>query len=168
MEALKRNLKLNRVEHITTVLQADCRTLHLDPIYDRVSLGLLPSSEGGWPVAVRSLSKASGGWLHIHGNVPVDEIDAVWAPWVACRIQSYVPDWSAIVHHVERVKSYAPRVYHCVADVRVGPRSDGIKTGMVDAEGIVRRLESNETPSCALSDHGVLHQEWMRPIEQLR
>lgn len=35
---------------------------------DRVNLGLIPSSEDGWPVACRVL-KPTGGVLHIHGNV---------------------------------------------------------------------------------------------------
>jgi hypothetical protein len=179
VEALKRNVLLNRVHEIVTVIQADCRSLTLEPIYDRVSLGLLPSSEGGWPVAVRSLRSKSGGWLHIHGNVAVAEIDDVWAPWVAWTLKGYVDNdrWSVVVHHVERVKSYAPRVMHCVADVHIGPTMDtsyigtssttgGGVVGVVSKEGIFRRVETNavKVPSCALSSEGVLHQEWMRAL----
>lgn len=36
---------------------------------DRVNLGLIPSSEEGWPVACRVLKKDTGGVLHIHHNV---------------------------------------------------------------------------------------------------
>lgn len=36
---------------------------------DRVNLGLIPTSEGGWPVACRVLRKDVGGILHIHQNV---------------------------------------------------------------------------------------------------
>lgn len=36
---------------------------------DRVNLGLIPSSEEGWPVACRVLKKDTGGLLHIHHNV---------------------------------------------------------------------------------------------------
>lgn len=39
-------------------------------------LGLIPSSEIGWPAAVAAL-KPCGGWLHIHGNV-VSEDEAAW------------------------------------------------------------------------------------------
>ena len=42
--------------------------LTLKGIADRVNLGLIPSSEGGWPVACCVL-KSAGGILHIHGNV---------------------------------------------------------------------------------------------------
>ena len=34
-----------------------------------MNLGLLPSSEAGWPAACAALNPSSGGWLHIHGNV---------------------------------------------------------------------------------------------------
>ena len=32
-------------------------------------LGLIPSSEEGWPVACSCLRSDKGGWLHVHGNV---------------------------------------------------------------------------------------------------
>ena len=34
-----------------------------------MNLGLIPSSEEGWPVACTLLKHGTGGWLHIHGNV---------------------------------------------------------------------------------------------------
>lgn len=43
--------------------------LELRDVADRVNLGLIPSSEEGWPVACRVLKKATGGVLHIHHNV---------------------------------------------------------------------------------------------------
>ena len=36
---------------------------------DRVNLGLIPSSEAGWPVACMALKPCTGGILHIHENV---------------------------------------------------------------------------------------------------
>ena len=36
---------------------------------DHVNLGLIPSSEAGWPVACAALRSDKGGWLHVHGNV---------------------------------------------------------------------------------------------------
>lgn len=43
-------------------------------VADRVNLGLVPSSEGGWSVACRALKSDTGGWLHIHGNVSSKQI----------------------------------------------------------------------------------------------
>ena len=38
-------------------------------VADRVNLGLIPSSEGGWRAACTALRPDRGGWLHVHGNV---------------------------------------------------------------------------------------------------
>ncbi|NWR23334.1 TYW2 protein, partial [Emberiza fucata] len=46
-----------------------CPQLQLQDVADRVNLGLIPSSEEGWPVACRVLKKDTGGVLHIHHNV---------------------------------------------------------------------------------------------------
>ncbi|XP_009880084.1 PREDICTED: tRNA wybutosine-synthesizing protein 2 homolog [Charadrius vociferus] len=43
--------------------------LELRDVADRVNLGLIPSSEEGWPVACCVLKKGTGGVLHIHHNV---------------------------------------------------------------------------------------------------
>jgi len=48
-------------------------------IADRVLLGLLPSSEQAWPLAVGCL-KPSGGWMHVHENVAEADM-AAWTRW---------------------------------------------------------------------------------------
>jgi len=100
-----------------------------------VNLGLLPSSRPSWEGALNVLDQEFGGWVHVHENVGVDDIDqkrgeiirdfesllqsAAWkrlhaspSPIVECQ-------------HVERVKSYAPGVVHCVYDIYVPPISCG-------------------------------------------
>ncbi|NXX83838.1 TYW2 protein, partial [Urocolius indicus] len=69
VEALRRNLLLNGVQGRCRVHHGDSRRLELRDVADRVNLGLLPSSEEGWPVACRLLKKGTGGVLHIHHNV---------------------------------------------------------------------------------------------------
>ena len=167
---------------------------------DRVSLGLLPSSEGGWEMAVKCLRKDVGGWLHIHGNVAVTEKYS-WSMWVCKKLQTYAnekekirwdddfcsgndnlvssQDWYVICNHVEHVKSFAPKVDHLVADIFVGPlcvwkgqkvnqstilRKDleNRFSGVIDPDGLFHPCPKHvETPSCALSRSGILHQEWM-------
>ncbi|XP_054244725.1 tRNA wybutosine-synthesizing protein 2 homolog [Indicator indicator] len=68
VEALRRNLALNGVQDRCHVHHGDSRQLELQDVADRVNLGLIPSSEEGWPVACRVL-KSTGGVLHIHHNV---------------------------------------------------------------------------------------------------
>ncbi|NWI88060.1 TYW2 protein, partial [Pitta sordida] len=69
VEALRRTLVLNGVQDRCHVHHGDSRQLELRDIADRVNLGLIPSSEEGWPVACRVLKKDTGGVLHIHHNV---------------------------------------------------------------------------------------------------
>ncbi|XP_074690873.1 tRNA wybutosine-synthesizing protein 2 homolog isoform X4 [Strix aluco] len=69
VEALRRNLALNGVRDRCRVHHGDSRQLELRDVADRVNLGLIPSSEEGWPVACRVLKKDTGGVLHIHHNV---------------------------------------------------------------------------------------------------
>ena len=100
----------------------------LTQIADRVCLGLLPSSVGGWPLAVNAL-KRCGGILHVHENVREDNI----AEWVKNCCQTFrglfeeyyannmesMGTVSVECSHIERVKSFAPRVIHIVADLTV-------------------------------------------------
>ena len=86
--ALRHNLDSNGVgEDRATVLGGDCRAslerllLGGDASFDRVSLGLLPSSEGGWDAAVSCLNRGTGGWLHVHANVPRVERRG-WTRWM--------------------------------------------------------------------------------------
>ncbi|NXG72159.1 TYW2 protein, partial [Baryphthengus martii] len=93
VEALRRNLVLNGVQDRCRIHHGDSRQVspapwlqnphprlasHSPPLFfqlelrdvaDRVNLGLIPSSEEGWPVACRVLKKGTGGVLHIHHNV---------------------------------------------------------------------------------------------------
>ncbi|PIK60631.1 tRNA wybutosine-synthesizing protein 2-like protein, partial [Apostichopus japonicus] len=68
VEALKRNLELNKMKEKCQIHFGDCRKVCPRSVADRVNLGLIPSSECSWPVACAAL-KPSGGTLHIHGNV---------------------------------------------------------------------------------------------------
>jgi tRNA G37 N-methylase Trm5 len=180
--ALEFNLKANAVDERSTIFVGDCRIsakVHsLVDLCDRVSLGLLPSSEGGWRTAVKALRRSTGGWLHIHGNVPEKE-QRTWVLWL-CRclgritVEEVLPDWVVLCTDVEKVKSFAPTVYHYVADVLVGPRNAiqdrGINLHMeVACVGMLNLAtgdfdpspEEPIKPSCALNCNGVLHQNWM-------
>lgn len=90
---------------------------------DRVCLGLLPCSRGGWEAAVRVM-KPAGGVLHVHYNVNADEIEN-WTNQMCdtftCLFGEAKKAMSVECVHVEKVKSYAPRVYHIVADVICSP-----------------------------------------------
>jgi tRNA wybutosine-synthesizing protein 3 len=128
IEALRRNLIRNGVADRCKVYPGDnaVSSQLLLGVADRVNLGLIPTSEAGWPCAVDVL-KPTGGWMHVHDNVHQDEKNA-WVVRLEATLtallnerkpaSSELLEWRVHVEHVEKVKSYAPRVYHYVADVR--------------------------------------------------
>jgi tRNA G37 N-methylase Trm5 len=127
LEALRRNLKWNRIgEDRYVLIEGDHRDCPLEDIADRVLLGLLPSSEQAWPGAVKCLKTQTGGLLHIHGNIQVGEEDG-WKAHVIQTIQTLLstikksPIWHVYIEHLECVKSYAPKIFHYVADVQCRP-----------------------------------------------
>ncbi|XP_078695660.1 tRNA wybutosine-synthesizing protein 2 homolog [Branchiostoma floridae x Branchiostoma belcheri] len=69
VEALRRNLQLNKVQDRCIVHHGDNREVCPRSVADRVNLGLIPSSRDGWPVACGALRPDTGGILHIHENV---------------------------------------------------------------------------------------------------
>ncbi|XP_029463257.1 tRNA wybutosine-synthesizing protein 2 homolog isoform X2 [Rhinatrema bivittatum] len=69
LAALRKNLQLNGVSDRCQVHEGDNRQLDLRDVADRVNLGLIPSSEEGWPVACQVLRQNKGGILHIHQNI---------------------------------------------------------------------------------------------------
>ena len=188
VEALRYNLKDNQVDDRATVFIGDCRTsarIHnVANLVDRVSLGLLPSSEGGWQTAVRALRRSTGGWLHVHANVPVHEVGA-WSQWLCWKLRELVRlenlhnEWVILLTHVEKVKSFAPTVNHYVGDVMLGQPERVVATarngGVLEA-GMAGVLHDNSTikllpgivdsPTCALSQEGALHQSWMREEQE--
>ncbi|KAI5843194.1 S-adenosyl-L-methionine-dependent methyltransferase [Tricharina praecox] len=80
-----------------------------------VNLGLLPTSRGAWPVATELLEE--GGCAHVHENVGEKQVEDMR--------EGIVKDFKRMrgaevkCEHVEKVKTFAPGVLHCVFDIRV-------------------------------------------------
>lgn len=88
---------------------------------DRISLGLLPSSEEGWRAAVRMVN-AEGAFLHIHGLAPKRDTDQFTTKIIDVLKRLFDEErndllWSISLFHLQRVKSFCPYQYHVVADV---------------------------------------------------
>ncbi|KAJ5690299.1 hypothetical protein N7462_004691 [Penicillium macrosclerotiorum] len=100
-----------------------------------INLGLLPSSQPSWDNACRILDMKRGGWLHVHENVDVREVEEkkteIMSGLARHRMLVYQQQGHSeepIVDccHVEHVKSYAPGVMHCVFDIQLSaPRDPG-------------------------------------------
>ena len=70
--------------------------------------------------------------MHVHENVEVPrgveptDAFATRGAEIAAALQGILQSgsgrrWSCVIRHAERVKSYAPRVYHVVFDVEARP-----------------------------------------------
>ena len=120
VEGLRAGLKANGVPpERCSVLEGDNRVVAPVGVADRVLLGLIPSSEGSWRTAVLCL-KEEGGVMHVHGNVR-EGGEGEWMRYVEERMSGLAEEegrgWEVKVRHLEKVKWYAPRVRHVVADV---------------------------------------------------
>lgn len=84
-----------------------------------MNLGLLPSLKALWPIVREVQQKWSTAALmaHVHENVHVDQIPALRA-----ELEAFYD--GATVAHVEKVKTFAPDVWHVVVDVALG--ADGM------------------------------------------
>lgn len=128
VDALRFNLERNGVAHKCQVYLGDNRETapKLADVADRVNLGLLPTSIKAWPLAVQVL-KPQGGWFHVHDNVAVEDREA-WEQRLLDSLRQLAKQfgkkWTISCEHVERVKSYAPKVHHLVADIRCVPLED--------------------------------------------
>ncbi|KAL2354486.1 S-adenosyl-L-methionine-dependent methyltransferase [Cryomyces antarcticus] len=112
------------------------------PPIRHVNCGLLPTSRGTWEMAIRILDPIKGGWIHIHENLALTEVD-MKAKEITETLQKaadgaartttqrggvedgWVKGRKVLLEHVERVKSYAPGVVHCVLDICVSPSMPG-------------------------------------------
>ena len=125
VHALKHNLEANNVAERCTVHAGDNQLAVVDGgsaaevlgSCDRVMLGLLPSSEKGWPLALAAL-KPEGGWLHLHGNAPGGE-EETWADSVLQQLAE-IDERQVVLENLVKVKWYAPRIRHCVLDIKIG------------------------------------------------
>ncbi|KAI4255532.1 MAG: hypothetical protein LQ352_002520 [Teloschistes flavicans] len=101
------------------------------PPIRHVNCGYLPSSSDCWHIAVLVLDDKEGGWVHAHENVPIKDIKTRRHEVVEIfekLVEPYRKEneilsrFTVGCFHVERVKTYAPGIMHCVFDVSVMPR----------------------------------------------
>jgi tRNA wybutosine-synthesizing protein 2 len=105
-------------EHAVQRMKGRSRVKH-------VNLGLLPSSRNAWEAALTLVQ--NGGCAHVHENVGEQEVERKRDEFVR-ELQGIEEAAgrarSVCCEHVERVKTFAPGVLHCVFDMRVGGSVD--------------------------------------------
>ena len=122
IDALTKGADLNAVSDKLTIIEGDNQiTLKsLSRMADRVHLGILPSSENTWQLAIDCL-KQSGGIIHIHMNVRENEISS-FVDYCLEQLKQYAVhrEFNVVeLIHLEKVKWYAPHIRHIVIDVSV-------------------------------------------------
>nr|OQO24123.1 hypothetical protein B0A51_07546 [Rachicladosporium sp. CCFEE 5018] len=96
------------------------------PPVRHVSCGLLPTSRGSWTTAFAVLDPIAGGWVHVHENFELSEI-ADRAEGVRKEFQrmydmtDHAEYAKVVLEHINRVKTYAPGVFHVVLDIYIPP-----------------------------------------------
>ena len=126
IKALKENLSLNKIdEGKVTVCEGDNKQFLnvYEGLCDRVFLGLLPSSQTGWELAIQALKSNRGGYLHVHQNLAKSEVES-FSSFVSLKLNELSNTYNKgfkefIIEKVTRVKSYSPKVYHYVFDIKV-------------------------------------------------
>ena len=123
VKALELSLDRNNVANRCTIHEGDNRLTapYLSGQADRVILGLLPTAEGGFELAINCLKKI-GGCLHIHGIAPASDHDS-WVDETITKLSNLNHDFSVTETSQVRVKSYAPHWDHIVLDVNLSPRA---------------------------------------------
>ncbi|KAL8692591.1 MAG: hypothetical protein Q9218_002407 [Villophora microphyllina] len=98
------------------------------PPVRHVNCGYLPSSSDSWQIAVLVLDKDQGGWIHAHENVQIKDIETRRCEIIEIfeklvepyrKADEIFSRFAVGCYHVERVKTYAPGIIHCVFDVSV-------------------------------------------------
>ena len=123
VKALEWSLDRNNVANRCTIHEGDNRLTapSLSGQADRVILGLLPTAEGGFELAINCLKKI-GGCLHIHGIAPASDHNS-WVDETITKLSNFNHEFSITETSQVRVKSYAPHWDHIVLDVNLSPHA---------------------------------------------
>ncbi|KAG0682713.1 hypothetical protein C6P40_003438 [Pichia californica] len=89
-----------------------------------VNLGLLPTSTDSWPYACKiidkygSLKSNLSSWIHVHENIGVNDLDTFMES-SKLTLQGLTTTKKIEPIWLEKVKTFAPDVYHIVGDFRL-------------------------------------------------
>ncbi|KAK9364793.1 S-adenosyl-L-methionine-dependent methyltransferase [Lipomyces kononenkoae] len=92
-----------------------------------INMGLLPSSEESWSIAIElaALSSEDNVALHVHANVAQSDIDS-WSRRTEFTLRQLLDEVSSsssvALTHIEKIKSFAPGVMHICGDFLVQKR----------------------------------------------
>jgi tRNA wybutosine-synthesizing protein 2 len=116
IEFLRKNVWLNNVEDKIEILQGDCREFaqFLENTADRIIMGYLFNTEKFLPYAFR-IAK-NNATIHFHRTIKEEEIDKIKEKLIKIGTRNKV---KIKVLNVKKVKSYAPKIWHVVFDMKI-------------------------------------------------
>jgi len=109
---LKENVKLNKTRKIETI-NSDCKEVEIKQKADRVLMGLLPSAKKYLPKALEFVK--NGGMIHYHGLDRDEPENLMKEVEEVCRKKKVKCEFAG----KSRVKSWNPKKWHWVLDVRI-------------------------------------------------
>ena len=114
---LELNIEQNKVVKNVNTILGDNREVGPTGIADRVIMGYLPTASKFIPRALEFLG-TRGGIIHFHYTCRKEDRETTVDNAFRDVINEKLRDYELVDLRV--IKSYAPFIYHCVADVRVG------------------------------------------------
>ena len=113
---LEKNVAANGVGDVVVPVQGDNREVGPTRIAHRVIMGYIPTPRIFLPRAMDFLGP-EGGIIHYHYTCKKDEIHTLAGDHFREMVSTKKREFR--IGNIKVIKSYAPMVYHCVADVRV-------------------------------------------------
>ncbi|TID22500.1 hypothetical protein CANINC_003275 [Pichia inconspicua] len=108
----------NSTERFKELIAQENNELKLNLNISHINLGLLPKSTDSWKYACEIVDcyGANASWIHVHENVGVLDLDT-YMENTAKRLQC-MSKKSIYPVRLEKVKTFAPDVYHIVGDFK--------------------------------------------------
>jgi len=116
IEYLRKNVWLNNVEDKIEILQGDCRkfAILLENTADRIIMGYLFETEKFLPYAFKIAKNSCV--IHFHRTVKQEEIERIKQKIIDIGKKS---NCKIKILKVIKVKSYAPKIWHVVFDLKI-------------------------------------------------
>ena len=112
------------IERLEEIMSQVHNGTNLDLNISHINLGLLPFSTDSWPYACKLIDlygdKHSNAWIHVHENVAVAQFDTKMDS-IRIELQELSKTRNVTPVWLEKVKTFAPDVYHVVADFELKP-----------------------------------------------
>lgn len=100
----------------------ELKNLKINLNISHINLGLLPTSIDSWPYACELIDlyseKNSNSWIHVHENIGVNELNS-FMDSTCKKLQGLSKTKKVNPIWLEKVKTFAPDVYHVVGDFKL-------------------------------------------------